>query len=114
MRSTTFILALATSAATAVLANCSDPSAPPDSGEIALYAGKDCTGSYLNVGALGSCQNWPDFDACSAITRRGVVCDIYKSDGCSDDYIASIDSAGYRNFCGWFADNVQSVRCRNA
>ncbi|KAL2198387.1 hypothetical protein P885DRAFT_67574 [Corynascus similis CBS 632.67] len=113
MRLTSFTLVLAGTAAT-VLANCSDPSAPPSDGEIALYRGEDCTGNYLNVGALNSCQNWPDFDACSAITRSGVVCDIYKSDGCNEDYIDSIDSAGYRYFCGVFVDNVQSVRCRAA
>ncbi|KAF9899476.1 hypothetical protein BX616_003012 [Lobosporangium transversale] len=107
-------LALALIAVATVQANCNHPSAPPDNGEIALYRGKDCTGIYLNVGAMNSCQNWPDFDACSAITRRGVTCDIYKSDGCSNDYIATIDSSGYRNFCGWFKDNVQSVRCRAA
>ncbi|KAF9907699.1 hypothetical protein BX616_000354 [Lobosporangium transversale] len=100
--------------AAVVKADCSHSSAPPDDGEIALYRGRDCTLNYLNVGAMNSCQNWPDFGACSAITRRGVTCDIYKSDGCSSDYIATIDSAGYRNFCGTFPDTVQSVRCRAA
>ena len=96
------------------LANCSNSDAPPDEGEIALYYDYNCSGRYLNVGALDSCQDWPSFRACSAITRRGITCDIYKSDGCNKDYIATIDSAGYRNFCGTFADTVQSVRCRTA
>ncbi|KAF9094349.1 hypothetical protein BGX27_001470 [Mortierella sp. AM989] len=98
----------------AVNADCNHPTAPPDNGEIALYRRRNCAGPYLNVGALNSCQNWPDFYACSAITRKGVTCDIYKKDGCRDKYIATIDSAGYRNFCGLFLDNVQSVRCRVA
>ncbi|KAF9569961.1 hypothetical protein EC968_002403 [Mortierella alpina] len=97
-----------------VRADCNRPDAPPDDGEIALYRDEDCSGDYLNVGAMDSCQDWPDFDACSAITRQGVTCDIYKSDGCDDDYIVTVDSAGYRDFCGWFADTVQSVRCRAA
>lgn len=113
MRSTSILLALASSMAK-VMANCSHPSAPPDTGEIALYRDPNCSGNYLNVGALNSCQNWVDFNACSAITRAGVTCDIYKSDGCRDEYIATIDSAGYRQFCGLFVDRVQSVRCRTA
>ncbi|KAK4154407.1 hypothetical protein C8A00DRAFT_32836 [Chaetomidium leptoderma] len=113
MHFTTLLLALASSVAPAI-ADCSNASAPPDNGEIALYRDENCSGAYLNIGALDSCQNWPDFDACSAITRKGVVCDIYKSDNCDDDYVASIDSAGYRAFCGWFVDNIQSVRCRTA
>ncbi|KAG0041399.1 hypothetical protein BGZ83_001861 [Gryganskiella cystojenkinii] len=113
MRFSALALTLAALMAT-VLADCGSSDARPDNGEIALYRNKDCSSNYLNVGALDSCQDWPDFDACSAITRYGVTCDIYKTDGCSDDYIATIDSAGYRNFCGWFRDNVQSVRCRNA
>ena len=110
----TFALHVLLGSVATVLADCNASDAPPDDGEIALYANENCSGNYLNVGALNSCQDWPDFEACSAITRQGVTCDIYKSDGCSDDYIATIDSSGYRAFCGWFRDNVQSVRCRNA
>ncbi|KAH6847183.1 hypothetical protein B0I37DRAFT_414945 [Chaetomium sp. MPI-CAGE-AT-0009] len=113
MHFTTFILALAGSVAP-VIADCSAAWAAPDDGEIALYRDVNCKGNYLNIGAMNSCQNWPDFDACSAKTRQGVVCDIYKSDNCDDDYVASIDSAGYRNFCGVFVDNIQAVRCRAA
>ncbi|KAF9920510.1 hypothetical protein FBU30_009640 [Linnemannia zychae] len=113
MRFITFALGL-TALIAAANADCSRSDARPDSGDIALYAKENCSGSYLNVGAMNSCQNWPDFNACSAITRSGVVCDIYKSDGCSSSYIATVDSSGYRKFCGWFTDNVQSVRCRNA
>jgi len=113
MRPNTILLAIATLFAS-VAANCNDPSASPDNGDIALYYKTDCRSPYLNVGAIGSCQDWPDFDACSAITRKGVVCDIYKQDGCDKGYIATIDSAGHRDFCGFFTDTVQSVRCREA
>jgi len=115
MSSTLFVLVLASSVAT-VIADCNRSDAPPDTGDIALYHDSNCRGDYLNIGAMNSCQNWPDFDACSAITRRGVTCDIYDSDGCDgDDYIATIDSAGYRNFCDWpWDETIQSVRCRSA
>ncbi|KAF9142644.1 hypothetical protein BG015_000712 [Linnemannia schmuckeri] len=113
MRFSALFVGLATLIAT-VLADCGHSSAPPDNGDIALYEKENCSGSYRNVGAMDFCENMVDFDACSAITRAGVTCDIYKTDGCDEDYIATIDSAGYRAFCGVFIDNVQSVRCRNA
>ncbi|KAK4187548.1 hypothetical protein QBC35DRAFT_498549 [Podospora australis] len=115
MHPTTLLLTVTTLLAPTVMADCSADWAFPDDGEIALYEKENCKGSYLNVGALNSCQNWPDFDACSAKTRRGVVCDIYKVDGCnSDDIVVTVDSDGYRAFCGVFTDNIQSVRCRVA
>lgn len=88
MRPTSLVPALASSFST-VFADCSRFDAPPDTGDIALYRHENCSGSYLNVGALNSCQNWPNFDACSAITRKRVTCDIYKSDGCKDNYIVT-------------------------
>ncbi|KAK4442274.1 hypothetical protein QBC34DRAFT_418958 [Podospora aff. communis PSN243] len=113
MHPSTLFLTLTTLLATAT-ADCSASWAAPDDGEIALYRDSNCKGEYLNVGALNSCQSWPDFDACSAKTRAGIVCDIYKSDGCptTGDYVATIDSAGYRSFCGAFRDNIQSLQCR--
>lgn len=112
MHSATFLLALTCSIVT-INAKCSDPSARPDDGEIAIYNGIDCSGSYLNIGALFSCQNWPDKNCCSAITRDPTVtCDIYASDNCDDDFIARVDSAGFRNFCGdGGVRNIQSVNC---
>ncbi|KAL2174620.1 uncharacterized protein P884DRAFT_272328 [Thermothelomyces heterothallicus CBS 202.75] len=107
----TSIALLLAGAASTVLADCGNPSAPPSDGDIALYSGEDCSGGYLNVGALNSCQSWPNFEACSAITRKGVRCDIYKQDSCKDGFIATIDETGYRSFCGWVSDTVQSVRC---
>ncbi|KAF9896870.1 hypothetical protein BX616_006607 [Lobosporangium transversale] len=95
-------------------ADCHHPSAPPDTGDISLYRGRNCVGRYLNVAAMDTCQDWPEFDACSAITRKGVTCDIYKSDGCSGDYVTTIDSSGYRQFCGLGPETIQSVRCRAA
>ena len=112
MRPVSFLVALAGSIQVATVTAACD-SAPSD-GEIALYDNTDCTGNKLNIGALFSCQSWPDFWACSAITRPGVTCDIYRVDNCNAGYIATIDSAGYRNFCGGFLDNIQSVRCRVA
>jgi len=115
MHPTTFILALTTLIATAS-ADCSASWAAPDDGEIALYRDQNCNGNWLNVGALNSCQSWPNFDACSAKTRAGIVCDIYEEDNCptGDDHIATIDSDGHRNFCGNYRENVQSLRCRVA
>ncbi|KAG0335483.1 hypothetical protein BG000_007480 [Podila horticola] len=76
------VLAISLSAPmAAVRADCSRSDAPPDNGEVALYENENCSGNYLNIGALNSCQKWPEFDACSAITRVGVKCDIYKSYG---------------------------------
>ncbi|KAL2154748.1 hypothetical protein VTH82DRAFT_3424 [Thermothelomyces myriococcoides] len=111
MRFTSIAFLLA-GAASAVLADCSHPSAPPDNGDLALYAGKDCTGAYLNVAALNYCQNSPKFAACSGITRKGVVCDIYLRDGCGSPHV-TIDETGWRNFCGNIPDVIQSVRCYN-
>lgn len=59
-----------------VRADCSRSDAPPDNREVALYENENCSGNYLNIGALNSCQNWPEFHACSTITRVGVTCDI--------------------------------------
>jgi hypothetical protein len=112
MHVTTVLFALAASVAPAI-ADCSADWAKPNTGDIALYHDENCKGPYLNVGAMGRCENSPDFDACSAVTRNGVTCDIYKNDNCGD-YVVTVDSAGYRAFCGSFRDNIQSVRCRAA
>ncbi|KAL2154400.1 hypothetical protein VTH82DRAFT_3076 [Thermothelomyces myriococcoides] len=109
MRFTSIALFLAGAVPT-VLADCNHPSAPPDYGEIALYSGKDCTGSYYNAYALGYCQNSPSFGACSAITRPGVVCDVYLGNDCTS-HRATIDSTGWRNLCGAVPDLIESVRC---
>ncbi|KAF9914092.1 hypothetical protein BX616_008987 [Lobosporangium transversale] len=112
MRFSTLALGLVAFVATAQAA-CSNASAKPDSGDIALYNGKDCSGTYTNVGAMNTCKTGLDFKACSAITRKGVTCDIYKANKCSGAAI-TIDSAGYRGFCGTFKDTINSVRCRSA
>ncbi|OAR05873.1 hypothetical protein LLEC1_04535 [Akanthomyces lecanii] len=95
-------------------ANCSNPSAPPDTGDIALYADDNCSGGYLNVGAFNTCQSWMDFDACSAITRPGVTCDIFTTQGCNDEFVVTVDSTGYRSFCGLISDHIRSVQCFSA
>jgi hypothetical protein len=113
MRFTSLALALAGSAGVAV-ADCGSYTAYPDDGEIALYRNYNCHGKYSNVAAMNTCVSDVGFDACSAITRKGVTCDIYKSNDCDGGYIATIDSDGYRYFCGWIVDTVKSVRCRSA
>jgi hypothetical protein len=109
MRPTTLVLALASSVTT-VMADCNRADARPDTGDIALYSRNNCSGAYLNVGgAIGRCESQFRFDACSAITRLGVVCQIFSADGCTGSSVL-IDSTGYRNFCGSFG-TVESVYC---
>lgn len=109
MHFTTVLFALAASAAPAI-ADCSADWAKPDTGDIALYRDQNCKGPYLNVGAMGRCENSPNFDACSAVTNNGVVCELFRNDNCIG-FVTVVDSAGYRNLCG---TNVQSVYCRHA
>ncbi|KAL2154401.1 hypothetical protein VTH82DRAFT_3077 [Thermothelomyces myriococcoides] len=111
MQFTSTALLLLAGAISTVRADCAHPSAPPSTGDIALYGDENCSGDYLNVAALGVCNSVPSFDACSAITRPGVRCDIFKTDGCKADYVVTVDETGYRGFCGWFDDTIQSVFC---
>ena len=67
----------------------------------------DSKGPYLNVGAMGRCENAPNFSGHSAVTNNGVKCAIYSNDNCGD-YVVTVDSDGYRNFG---ATIVQSVYC---
>ncbi|KAF9437670.1 hypothetical protein BGZ76_011650 [Entomortierella beljakovae] len=117
---TTMRVSIAISAIAAILsvanANCGIPDAQPSDGDVAVYTENDCTKIYHNIGAMYSCQNWPDYYICSAVTRPGVVCSLYSEDGCNmDKLLYTVDSAGFRTMCpGILRKRMQSVYCWNA
>jgi hypothetical protein len=104
------MFALASFIAT-VITDYNDLNAPSDTGDIVLYCNKNCFRKFLNIDDIGDYENSVDFNACFAITKQGITCDIYRANNYKSGHIVTIDLFSFKNLCGLLANNVQSVRC---